>query len=232
MRPRLTLVPSHPDQMAPDLEQLRTAVAAFKAVSPAVSSSVADETSREMDLSGREDRVAMLRWLNSWGCRIRYSRLGEPDLFDIGIRDWSARWSAAMVGTTARMSELTDEEIATAGECYADLVTLPIGIPGRPRSLGATAASKLLHRLRPHAFMPWDEAIARQLHGARDHCAYMAHQRLGRAWARRLLAETDLDERGLAAAVDAEDRTLPKLLDDYCYIRYTRGDDLTPPRVN
>ena len=131
----------------------------------------------------------------------------------------------------ACLAELADEAIATAGEYYADLAAISVGgaqgtgsTVGRARSLGPTAAAKLLYALRPHALMPWDAAIAQHLHGARDAAAYASHQRLGRDWARRLLAEAGLAEAELAAAFGQPGRSLAKMLDDYCYLVFTRGD--------
>ncbi|KUO18859.1 hypothetical protein AQJ91_23205 [Streptomyces dysideae] len=209
---------------APDLEQLRAAVIRFSQL-PGVDKAAAPETAAPaLDLAIRDHRTALLRWLNSWGCRIRYPRAGETDLFDAGIRDWAARWAGAIVPAKVPLAQLTDEDITLLGEYYADLANLTVGTPGRPRSLGPTAAAKTLYRLRPRTFMPWDDAIANSLHGARDAAAFKAHQSLGRSWARRLLDESGLDERALASALDSEGRSLPKLLDDYCYMRFTRGD--------
>jgi hypothetical protein len=107
-----------------------------------------------------------------------------------------------------------------AGFTGADLA--PAGSAVRPRSLGSAAASKLLHALRPRALMPWDEAIADHLHGARDAAAYAAHQRVGRAWAAALLAGAGVGEETLAGLPGRPGRTLAKMLDDYCYLRFTR----------
>jgi hypothetical protein len=218
----LTSVPVGPQ--APDLRQLRAAVIRFSQLPGADRTATPETIAPTLDLAIREHRTALLRWLNSWGCRIRYPRAGEADLFDAGIRDWAARWAGAIVPADVSLAQLTDEDIALLGEYYADLAHLTVGTPGRPRSLGPTAAAKALYRLRPRTFMPWDDAIANSLHGARDAVAFMAHQRLGRSWARRLLDESGLDERALASALGSEGRSLPKLLDDYCYMRFTRGD--------
>lgn len=218
-----TAVPRAGRHDGPDLAGLKAAVAAFASMTRASATSLPGPAELGLDLAVPEARRALLRWLNSWGCRLRYAQPGETDLFDTGVRDWSARWAEALVEPRATMAELTDEQVLVVGECYADLSGLPVGVPGRPRSLGPTAASKLLHGLRPAAFMPWDEEIAGRLHGARDAAAFMAHQRLGRTWARQLLAETGLDEPALCAALGRPGRPLAKLLDDYCYIRFTRG---------
>ncbi|MEF9904730.1 hypothetical protein [Streptomyces sp. P9-A2] len=171
-----------------------------------------------------DDPDAALRWLNSWGCRIRYPRPGEPDTFGPGLRAWASRWYARLPGPETRIGDLTDDAVAPLGACYADLAALRVGPPERPRALGATAASKLLHGLRPRTLVPWDEAIARKLHGARDAAAYTAHQRLNRDWARHVLADSGLDEEQLAVLYGCPGRPLAKMLDDYTYLTLTRSD--------
>jgi hypothetical protein len=74
--------------------------------------------------------------------------------------------------------------------------------------------------------MPWDDAIASKLHGARDGKAYAAHQRLGRAWAADILNSTGLSAKQLAAQLGDPERSLAKIFDDYCYLRFTRMEQL------
>jgi hypothetical protein len=203
------------DHVVPELESLRKTVAAFGggAAGPPV-----------LDLALPGDRRTLLNLLNAWGCRIPYPRDEEPDLFDGAMGEWARCREPAL--PKCSLAELTDVELEPLGDCFAELAALPVGRPGRPRSLGPTAASKALHMLRPSALMPWDEAIARRLHGGRGPAAFVAHQRLGRTWARGLLEETGLDEESLADALGAPGRTLAKILDGYCYVRFTRLETL------
>ncbi|WP_438490112.1 hypothetical protein [Streptomyces sp. S186] len=172
-------------------------------------------------------RTALLRWLNLAGCRIRYPKPGEPDLFDTGLAAWWETWGAAL--PRRPLAQLTDDDLDTLGPCFAELAATQAALSpatGRARTLGPTAAAKALHALRPQSLMPWDEAIAAHLHGARDHTAYVAHQRLGRTWATRILQEAglgpDLDGAlKLAAGLGRPARPLPKMLDDYCYLALT-----------
>lgn len=164
-------------------------------------------------------RRALLVWLNAWGCRIRYPRDGEPDPFDERVGGWWRRWSGALPARDTALADLSDDAIALVGESYADL-TATVGGRAAGR-LGPTAAAKMMHALRPRTLMPWDAAIARRLHGARDGAAYAAHQRTGREWARRLLDTSGLNEERLATELGAPGRPLAKLLDEYCYVTFT-----------
>lgn len=206
-----------PDPKAtPSLEALRAAVAAFKSASAPLT----------FDSSDPDPWDALLKWLNSWNCRIRYPRDGEKDLFAIGMAQWWDKYSALLPDRESSLAHLTDAEIIGAGDCFAGLVTVAVGDPAKPRTLQSTAASKALYAFRSCAFMPWDAAIANKLHRGRDGSAYVAHQRLGRAWARDLLGSTGLSEERLAESLGTPGRPLAKILDDYCYLRFTRGETL------
>jgi hypothetical protein len=139
------------------------------------------------------------------------------------LAEWWARWGVALPARAPTLAELDDAAIDALGPAYAALVAVPMSGPPRARGLGPTAATKLLYAMRPAALMPWDAAIADCLHRGRDAAAYVAHQRLGREWAIRVLAEAGLDEPALAASLGQPDRTLAKMLDDYCYLAFTRG---------
>jgi hypothetical protein len=208
----------------PDLDALRGAVIAFNGGAADRSWAVlARATAPGLDPLLPDHRHALRIWLNAWGCRLRYPRPGEQDPFDLGVADWWSRWGTALVAARRRLARLTDQEIRYAADCYEDLATRPVALGRSVRTLGPTAASKLLYALRPASLMPWDAAIAEYLHGSRDATAYARHQRLGREWARRILDEAGGDEAALASALGHPDRSLAKMLDDYCYVVITRA---------
>ncbi|MFI6661128.1 hypothetical protein ACIBL8_36930 [Streptomyces sp. NPDC050523] len=192
-------------------------------------------TGTRPDLAEPTHRKALHRWLNLAGCRIRYPKAGEPDPFDEGLTTWWRNRGADL--PRRALAELSDDEVDALGACFTELAAAPAALSpttGRVRTLGPTAAAKALHALRPHTLMPWDEAIAGHLHGARDGAAYVAHQRLGRDWAAGLLTEARLGTRVEDALAFAEvlgrpSRPLPKMLDDYCYLAITVGANSTSP---
>ncbi|MFD8149017.1 MmcQ/YjbR family DNA-binding protein [Streptomyces sp. NPDC059708] len=202
---------------APGLARLREAAEVFGAF-PGVDRSwlaLRADTAPGLDLSGAEHRAALHRWLNAWGCRIRYPREGEPDLFGEGLAHW---WSRHGALPESRLAALSDREIGRLAAAYGELAALPVG----RRGLGPTAAAKALFALRPDTVMPWDAAIAQRLWGARDEAAFARHLTTGRAWARAALAESGgLDEAALAAELGRPGLPLAKLLDEYLYVTIT-----------
>jgi hypothetical protein len=207
------------------LDGVRTAVATFAASFGADGSDtgLVVVTGDEVDLSLVEHRRALHRWLNGWGCRIRYARPGEPDLFDAGVATWWSQRRSDLASVTDSLSALGDDEISRLGAAFEDLTALPIArnTAGTERTMGATASAKALYALRPRAVMPWDLAIAERLHGGRDATAFVAHLTLGRDWARQLMQESGWDEARLAAELGQPGASLARLLDQYCYVRFT-----------
>ncbi|GAA1349039.1 hypothetical protein [Saccharothrix algeriensis] len=212
--------------MKPDLATLRAAADQFgRYTRPDRSwAALLAATAPAVDLGRAAHRAAAHRWLNAWGCRIRYPRDGEPAVFDQGLAAWWERGRAGLPEPGTRLGELTDAEIEAVAGCFADLAATPAAAR---RSLGPTAAAKLLFAVRPDSLMPWDDLIARRLHGARDRAAYAAHLRLGRGWALDLLAEAGADEPALVAALGRPGGSLAKLLDEFCYLVHTRGWSVT-----
>ncbi|ANN17022.1 hypothetical protein SD37_16120 [Amycolatopsis orientalis] len=206
----------------PPLAELRRTAEVFNGFANADTSwlRLTRETRSAIDLSQAAHRTILLRWLNSWGCRIRYPREGEPAPFDDGIRTWWETWGAAL--PEADLAHLTDAGIDTAAKAYADLSGVVVSAGRTRRTLGPTAAAKALYALRPNTIMPWDAAIAVTLHGARDGAAFGRHLRLGREWAAAVIAEANSNGDGISALV-GRPVSLAKVLDEYLYVAITMG---------
>ncbi|MFF5232696.1 hypothetical protein [Dactylosporangium sp. NPDC000521] len=206
----------------PTVERLAHSVAVFNGYANADRTwhDFVARTAPGPDLDRPEHRRLLHRWLNSWGCRIRYPRDGEPDLFDAGIAGWWAASGATLPAGPLRLA--SDGDLAALGTAYATLAAVPAG---PRRTLGPTAAAKALYALRPDTVMPWDAAIAVTLHGARDGAAFTRHLALGRAWAAALVAATGTDDASLPAFLGRPSVTLAKLLDEYTYVSITLGHE-------
>jgi len=102
----------------PDLAALRRAATLYDG--PTFDQSwlrLVENTKPGMDLSRAEHRALLLPWLNSWGCRIRYPREGEPAPFDTGMSDWWSTWHAALPAVS--LAQLSDDDIDLLAEAYA-----------------------------------------------------------------------------------------------------------------
>jgi len=211
----------------PTLDELRVLLAGPGALGAADRSYdvLRAATAPALDPARRAHRAALHRWLNSWGCRIRYPLPGEPDRFDRSVAAWWRRRNATLGPVHEPLAELSDDEIDAIAGAFADLSAAAVAVDarGHDRTMGPTAAAKCLYALRPHSVMPWDLRIAQRLHGGRDRDAFTAHLRLGRRWAQDLLIAARVDETALLTGLDRSGATLAKVLDEYCYLRYTAG---------
>jgi len=180
---------------------------------------LAETTKPAIDHARADHRELQLRWLNSWGCRIRYPREGEPAPFDTGISAWWDSWQSSLPPVS--LARLSDAEIDAAAGAYGALAAVEVSSGRTRRTLGPTAAAKALYALRPEGIMPWDAAIAVELHGQRDGAAFGRHLRLGRTWAAAILAESGADEAALPELVGRPAISLAKILDEYLYVTIT-----------
>ena len=176
-----------------------------------------------LDLARAEHRALLLRWLNSWGCRIRYPRDGEPAPFDAGAAHWWQTWNPSLPPPAVSIARLSDEQIDAIGSAYAALAALEVSTGRSRRTLGPTAAAKAMYALRPAAVMPWDAAIAQHLYGVRDGAAFARHQHLGRRWAGALLKRAGVEEDAMRALIGRPTVSLAKILDEYLYLTLTRA---------
>ena len=194
---------------APDLAGLKEAAVVFNGFG-----GVDVPLPADVNLGRTAHRELLLRWLNSWGCRIRYPREGEPAPFDTGIAAWWRAWRSAL--PSVGLVQLSDHDIDLVADAYVALSATVVAAPRR--TLGPTAAAKALFALRPTTIMPWDAAIAARLHGGRDGAAFRRHLRLGRAWAAAVIAEAGGDEAAVAEIVGRPGMSVAKLLDEYLYV--------------
>jgi len=209
---------------APRVEEVRRRLFAGDGVDRA-SLEFRRATAPRVDLTVPAHAEALLRWLNAWGCRIATPKDGDDRLFHDAVCGWWTAWGTELPPDDATLARLADDEIDRLVAAFADLAPRVVARSraGHARTMAPTAAAKALHAIRPRAVMPWDDAIARALHGGRDPAAFAAHLRLGRRWAQRLLAGTGVNEPALLLRLDRPDATLAKLLDEYCYTRFTAG---------
>ena len=180
------------------------------------------------DLAVACQRDELRRWLNKWGCRLRYPQPGEPDLFSDSLARW---WGISGSRLPADpLAELGDAEIGALADGYADLAARPAallvrgGAPAGYRAIAPTAASKIMFALRPETVPAWDAAIARATVGGTSRDQFASHVEAARAWARAI--QDEARRRGIAdiaAHVGRPGASLARVRDEWLYLTVTRG---------
>ena len=121
-----------------------------------------EATSNSIDLTNREHRLSLLKWLNEWGCRNLPKE--QHDVASNSILKWYQVHGASLFTKEKSLWDLVDGELEIAARSYGSLKdgTGAWRVRGRSKRkvhIGPTAASKVLFAIRPKALMPWDEAM-------------------------------------------------------------------------
>jgi hypothetical protein len=180
------------------------------------------------DLADRESALTMLKWLNAWRCRLPGA---GRDLAVKELREWYAGWGRELPEPKRTLLELSDAEMESAADAYADLAQRRAS---RGRAFQATAASKVLFFVRPEALPPWDEAIRKRLtggaplDGGRDsYLSFLIHSRRELQELAKSCEESGCMVEDVPALVGGPESTLAKLVDEYHWVTITR--ECAPP---
>ena len=111
---------------------------------------------------------------------------------------------------------------------YVGLRRLPAAVSrtGRVRSVGPTAAAKLLYFVRPAAVTAWDKRISGCTGGGQDQAAFLRHLALCRGWAAGLEAEgraLGLESEEIGPYLGRPASSVAKLIDEWLYATITVG---------
>lgn len=120
------------------------------------------DTSSSIDLTDPAHRIALIKWLNDWGCR--HLSEEQHDVASSGIAKWYQTDRASLFTNEKPLWDLEDGELEIAARAYGSLKDKTgawrvRGGSKRKVHIGPTAASKILFAIRRKALMPWDEAM-------------------------------------------------------------------------
>lgn len=187
------------------------------------------ETHPQLDLTNYEHRMALIKWLNGWGCR-QFAR-DHHDLASEEIHDWYQQFGDGLISPDKSLLDLSSSDWALVEDAYAQLVVRTASMRQRPRGghskvvVGPTGAAKTLFALRPNALVPWDEPIRKHYHLDGSAHAYMKYLRIVRDNLR------DLDESckelghrlsDLPHILNRQTSSLPKLIDEYYWVTVSK----------
>jgi hypothetical protein len=187
-------------------------------------------TGGAVDLEIPEHRALTLQWLRDWGCRSL--RTEDDQRSSSALKAWWAKWNRVLPAVDATLSTLDDDVLDAAADAYADLATRA----GPRRQLrhrvidihfGPTTAAKAMFAVRPNAFLPWDDAIRKQLGYKTDAASYKQALTRARDELREAVQDAHVEPSDLPRLIGRPDSTPPKLVDEHDWVRYTLGTN--PP---
>jgi hypothetical protein len=172
------------------------------------------------DLDELDHRQALLTWLNAWGCRIALDS-------HVLLSNKLAAWYKTAIG---RLPDPTDRLVTMDGRALDKFEKLFDQLSGLRahdggRRLGPTAASKTLFALRPHVFVPWDEAIRHEFAADGSGASYVRFLQVIRNDLKHVAQQClqqSIDPEELPGRLGRPESTAPQLVGEYYWITATK----------
>ena len=210
-------------------DQVAAALRAFGTIAGAETSlTLLWETTRPgIDLSVRTHREALLRFLRAWGCR--HLRRDDTGRSSRALASWWSRFEPSLPPGSAPLTDLDNGQLAALGRAYAAFARSPAALRasrgGDVRvSFGDTAAAKALFAIRPQAVPPWDEPMRRAFGWGRvDADGYATFLAAVREALIGLAERLRVEPTELPAALGRPGSSPVKIIDEYLWVRITRG---------
>jgi hypothetical protein len=187
------------------------------------------ETNPQLDLNNNQHRIALIKWLNGWGCR--QFALAYHDLASEEIHSWYQLLGARFLSPDKSLLDLASSDLALVEQAYTELVVRTASIRERPRggqtkvTIGPTGTAKILFALRPNVLVPWDEPICGHFQLGGSAYAYIEYLHI----VRENLEELDqaCEELGyqlsdLPELLNRHKSSLTKLIDEYFWVTISR----------
>jgi hypothetical protein len=210
-------------------DQVTAALRAFAAIAGPETSlaRLRDTTRPALDLSIRAHREALLQFLRAWGCR--HLRRDDTGRSSKTLASWWLRFGPTLPPETVPLTNLDDEALATLGRAYAALARSPAAFRASrggdvPVSFGDTAAAKALFAIRPQAVPPWDEPMRKAFGWGRVEAEqYATFLAAVRGALIGLVERLRIEPSELPAELDRPASSPVKIVDEYLWVRITRG---------
>ncbi len=182
-----------------------------------------------LELDDDRHRMALLKWLNAWGCR-----QFEKDYHDFAseeLRSWYQESREFLVSRDVDLWELEPSQLDQTETAYNSLVARTASHKQNhnqeiPVRFGPAGAAKILFALRPKCFIPWDEAIRKGLQLDEDGQSYRHYLEQ----AKETIFQVQQQCQSLGLSLDDLPRilgrdtsTVSKLIDEYYWVTLTKG---------
>jgi len=174
------------------------------------------------DLAPPEQRHALMKFLNGWGCRIAESNFEE---LKSRLQRWASFWVPQLPLPASDIRLMTPLDRGTVGRAYEELLKLGEGL-----HLSHTAAAKTLHALRPQVLPVWDSAI-KDAFSAKPRTTPLTPRQLYPAFIEDVAGQiSELEEdarrfnislREVPRMIARDQNSLIKIADEYAWVTIT-----------
>lgn len=188
-----------------------------------------------IDLSEEKHCRCVIKFLRKWQCR-HLSKDSEERTIE-ALRNWweKQKEHQNLVDANKRLKDLDTDEIKGLNRAWQDLANKMAARRKTKNAneksdvrFGPVAAAKTLYALRPYACPPWDTAIREKLGYESDKTGYQEFLCYCQEQIQSLTgdgANSDLKEDELLKTIGRKEEGCAKAIDEYHWVRFTRGAD-------
>jgi hypothetical protein len=173
-----------------------------------------------------DHRSALLEWLRQWGCR--HLKRASNATSMAALFTWAKKWVSVLPDPSRPLADLSPDEVIAVAVAYGRLAETVAGERRLAKgpvdvTFGPTAAAKTMYALRPKACAPWDDPIHYELGMSGNDAGYRAYLLLAAIALKGTADRAGVTIAELPSLVGRPESSPPKLIDEYLWMRITRG---------
>ena len=177
----------------------------------------------QLDLSDPNHRRHLFNWLNKWGCRLEKKQF--PKVSEV-IWDWYKEYGGELPRIGKHLMKLKRSDFETIDNAYEvlkqrEVYKLKRASGSGIRTIGPTAASKILFALRPNAAVAWDAGMRKELKVSDHYLSYSEFLEKIRTDIVALDGECEkngFQVKDLSIVFNRRGATVPQLVSEYYWI--------------
>jgi hypothetical protein len=188
-----------------------------------------DATRPRLDLRSKQHLLALLKWLNEWGCR-QFAK-EHHDLAAQEIGEWHKEIGHKLFHTDKTLLSLTDDDFMLVEQAYVGLIGKTASYRNSSKGrkvrveVGPTGAAKILFALRPNALIPWDDPIREELRLDGSAHSYRVYLGIAKDYLDGLTQackENGFELTDLPAVLGRAESSVAKLMDEFFWVTISR----------
>lgn len=185
-----------------------------------------------LELNQKEQVIALIKWLRSWGCR--QSKNNDEDISINSIMKWYELNKSKIPSQTDCLIDYDlNKNKKVIIDLFSELSTRKAATKERAGHeidvrIGPVGTAKTLFALRPNLFSPWDTPIYNKLNlegNGAGYVNYLFKIQNDLKDIRTSLENTTINWNDLFTYLEKQHKSYPKLIDEYYWITITQGCD-------